>query len=47
MAAEFSIYYQILKTSNSKFKAFFQEILPQIKNKFINYMIFSLESNIR
>ncbi|WP_022935832.1 PhnE/PtxC family ABC transporter permease [Metamycoplasma orale] len=47
MTAEFSIYYQILKTSNSKFKAFFQEILPQIKNKFINYMIFSLESNIR
>ena len=47
MVAEFSIYYQILKTSNSKLKAFFQEILPQIKNKFINYMIFSLESNIR
>ncbi|ADR23888.1 ABC transporter, permease protein [Mycoplasma leachii PG50] len=40
-------YYVSISQGNSKFKAFFKEIYPRIKNRVIALFIFSFESNIR
>ncbi|UKS53840.1 ABC transporter permease subunit [Mycoplasma feriruminatoris] len=40
-------YYISISQGNSKFKAFFKEIYPRIKNRVIALFIFSFESNIR
>ncbi|WP_434325667.1 ABC transporter permease subunit [Mycoplasma leachii] len=40
-------YYVSINQGNSKFKAFFKEIYPRIKNRVIALFIFSFEANIR
>ncbi|MDC8900687.1 ABC transporter permease subunit [Metamycoplasma hyosynoviae] len=45
--ANYTFYFHLLKNSCSKFKAFQTEILPQIKIKILNLLLYTFESNIR
>ncbi|MDI3348525.1 ABC transporter permease [Mycoplasmopsis arginini] len=45
--ANFNIFYHISKAKNSKFKAFWIEIWPQIRKKFISYYFYAFETNLR
>ncbi|AWX69329.1 ABC transporter permease subunit [[Mycoplasma] anseris] len=45
--ANFKIYFHLAKQKTNRFKAFFQEIWPQIKPKILNYFLYSFESNLR
>ncbi|WP_412031733.1 ABC transporter permease subunit [Metamycoplasma buccale] len=44
---DFSIFYHLTKIKKSKFMAFYEEIWPQIKMKFTNYIFYAFESNLR
>ncbi|MDC8912015.1 ABC transporter permease subunit [Metamycoplasma hyosynoviae] len=43
----YTFYFHLLKNSSTKFKAFQIEILPQIKIKILNLLLYTFESNIR
>ncbi|PYF43672.1 ABC transporter permease subunit [Metamycoplasma alkalescens] len=45
--ANFSIFFHITKTKQSKWKAFWIDIWPQIKIKFISHYIYAFEGNLR
>ncbi|AZZ65796.1 ABC transporter permease [Metamycoplasma phocicerebrale] len=45
--ANFNIFYHLVKIRNSKFKAFWIEIWPQIKRKIIGFFFYAFESNLR
>ncbi len=45
--SNFTIFYHLLKAKRTKLKAFWIEILPQIKAKIINYVLYAFESNLR
>ncbi|QSF13639.1 ABC transporter permease subunit [Mycoplasma sp. Mirounga ES2805-ORL] len=40
-------YYVSINQGNNKFKAFFKEIFPRVKNRFISLFLFSIEANMR
>ncbi|BAP39503.1 ABC transporter permease [Metamycoplasma canadense] len=45
--ANFNVFYHLTKSKYSKFKAFWIEIWPQIRKKFISYWFYSFETNLR
>ncbi|MBN0970582.1 ABC transporter permease subunit [Mycoplasma phocoeninasale] len=45
--SNFSMFYHLTKNKSSKFKAFWIEIMPQVKIKLLNYIFLAFESNLR
>ncbi|MGX9357959.1 ABC transporter permease subunit [Mycoplasma sp. 773] len=45
--ANFSIFYHLVKSQHSRQKAFWTEIWPQLRKKFISYFIYAFETNLR
>ncbi|AXE60496.1 ABC transporter permease [[Mycoplasma] phocae] len=45
--SNFNMFYHLTRNKSSKFKAFWIEIMPQVKIKFLNYMFLAFESNLR